>query len=198
MTDTSTNARTADGRRAVRRPGRTAGNERVGEMIRVDHAGEYGAVQIYKGQRAVFAKLPHKARIAGQLRQMEADEQHHLDAFDRLIMERDTRPTALAPVWNIAGFGLGAVTALMGERAAHACTEAVESVIEGHYGEQVEELREMGEDELADTFARFQAEETEHKDLATEEGAKSAFGYPLLSTAIKLGCRVAIRVTEKV
>lgn len=198
MTDAPANERGEDGRRRVRRPGRTGGDARVGEMIRVDHAGEYGAVQIYKGQRAVFAKLPHKARIAGQLRQMEADEQHHLDAFDRLIMERNARPTALAPIWNIAGYGLGAATALLGERAAHACTEAVESVIEGHYGEQVEELRTLGEHELADTFARFQAEETEHKELATEEGAKSAFGYPLLSAAIKLGCRVAIRVTERV
>lgn len=185
-------------RRTVRRPGPAEPEKRIAEMIRVDHAGEYGAVQIYKGQRAVFARLPHKARIASQLRHMEADEQHHLDAFDRLIFERKVRPTALGPVWNVAGFALGAATALMGEKAAHACTEAVESVIEGHYGKQVEELRAQGETELADLFARFQAEEVAHKDLAVEEGAKDAPGYPLLSGLIKTGCRIAIKVTERV
>lgn len=185
-------------RRPVRRPGPRRDARRIAEMIRVDHAGEYGAVQIYKGQRAVFGKLPQKARIAGQLRRMEADEQHHLDAFDQLIMERKVRPTALGPIWNIAGYGLGVATALMGEKAAHACTEAVESVIEGHYDEQVEELRASGERELADTFARFRDEETEHKETAVSEGAQDAFGYPLLKAAITLGCRVAIKVTERV
>ncbi|MEO1039846.1 MAG: demethoxyubiquinone hydroxylase family protein [Pseudomonadota bacterium] len=185
-------------RRSVRRPGRTGGEDRVREMIRVDHAGEYGAVQIYRGQRAVFASLPHKARIAGQLKTMEEDEQHHLDAFDRLIMDRKARPTLLAPAWNIAGFGLGVATALMGEKAAHACTEAVETVIEGHYDDQVKELEAMGEDELAKTFARFRDEETAHKELAVDEGAKDAPGYPVLSALIKAGCRVAIRVSEKV
>lgn len=168
-------------------------------MIRVDHAGEYGAVAIYKGQRAVFERLPGKERIARQLEHMEADEQHHLDTFDRLIAERGVRPTALAPFWNIAGYGLGVVTALMGEKAAHACTEAVESVIEGHYDDQVAVLEAHGDEpELAQTFARFREEETAHKDLAVEEGAHDAPGYPLLSGAIKLGCRIAIKVTSKV
>ena len=185
-------------RRQVKRPGRIDRAGRTGEMIRVDHAGEYGAVQIYKGQLAVFSRLPHKARIASQLRHMEADEQHHLRAFDRLLMERNVRPTALGPIWTLAGFGLGAATALMGEKAAHACTEAVESVIEGHYGDQVVELEAAGETELAETFDRFREEEVAHKDLAAEEGAKDAFAYPLLSGLIKTGCRIAIKVTEKV
>lgn len=185
-------------RRRIRRPGTVNNPSRVEEMIRVDHAGEYGAVQIYRGQLAVFSVLPQKSRIAGQLRHMEADEQHHLTAFDGLLMERNVRPTALGPVWNIAGHALGAVTALMGERAAHACTEAVESVIEGHYADQVEELEVMGEAELAETFDRFREEEVAHKDTAVEEGAKDAFGYPLLSGLIKAGCRIAIKVTERV
>ncbi|MFW6412552.1 MAG: demethoxyubiquinone hydroxylase family protein [Oceanicaulis sp.] len=167
-------------------------------MVRVDHAGEYGAVRIYRGQRAIFAGQPAKARIAGQLQRMEADEQHHLDAFDDHIRSGLARPTLLGPVWDAAGVALGAVTALMGERAAHACTEAVESVIEGHYGRQVEELRLMGETALADQFAQFQAEEVEHKDLAVTEGAKDAFGYPLLSAAITAGCHAAIAVTSRV
>lgn len=185
-------------RRTVRRPGQSRDNRRIEEMIRVDHAGEYGAVAIYKGQQAVFKGKPHKAKIYRQLQHMADDEQAHLDAFDQLIMERKVRPTALGPAWNIAGFGLGAITALMGEKAAHACTEAVESVIEGHYGEQVEELRAMGEDELADQFAKFQEEEVAHKDLAVEEGAKDAVGYPVLSKLIETGCKLAIKVTTRI
>ncbi len=179
-------------------PGDGGKARRVEEMIRVDHAGEYGAVAIYRGQRAVFDKRPSTQRIAAQLAEMEADEQSHLDAFDRLIMERKVRPTALMPFWSVAGYGLGVVTALLGEKAAHACTEAVESVIEGHYDAQVGELQDFGEDQLAEKFAQFRDEETAHKDLAVQEGAKEAAAYPLLSGLIKLGCRVAIKVTEKV
>ncbi|MBO6766064.1 demethoxyubiquinone hydroxylase family protein [Maricaulis sp.] len=179
-------------------PGRRRDRTRIEQMVRVDHAGEYGAVAIYQGQRAVFGQLPHKARIAAQLEEMEADEQHHLDTFDRLIFEHDARPTALAPVWDVAGHALGAVTALMGEKAAHACTEAVETVIERHYAGQVAELKAMGEDELAELFEKFRLEEIEHRDLAVEEGAKEAPGYALLSRAIQAGCKIAIKVSERV
>ncbi|MBR9826537.1 MAG: demethoxyubiquinone hydroxylase family protein [Alphaproteobacteria bacterium] len=179
-------------------PGKRRKEDRIREMIRVDHAGEYGAVAIYRGQRAVFKNLPHKSRIATQLHEMEADEQHHLDAFDDLIREGRSRPTALAPLWQIGGRALGTITALMGERAAHACTEAVETVIEGHYARQVEELRAMGEDELADMFDKFREEEVAHKDLAVEEGARDAAGYPVLSAVIKAGCHTAIRIAEKI
>ncbi len=180
-------------------PGDRRKPARVEEMLRVDHAGEYGAVAIYQGQRAVFDRVYGKQRIASQLAEMEADEQHHLDAFDRLLNERGVRPTALMPLWKAAGYGLGVATALLGEKAAHACTEAVESVIEGHYQDQVDELEGYGDEpELSATFAQFRDEETAHKDLAVEEGAKEAPGYPLLSAAIKLGCRLAIRVSEKV
>ncbi|MFS2317112.1 demethoxyubiquinone hydroxylase family protein [Maricaulis sp. D1M11] len=179
-------------------PGRKRNTARIEQMIRVDHAGEYGAVAIYRGQRAVFGKLPHKARIADQLEEMEADEQHHLDAFDGLIMEHKARPTVLAPIWNIAGQALGAGTALMGEKAAHACTEAVETVIEAHYAGQVEELREMGEDELATLFDKFREEEVAHRDLAVEEGAREAAAYPLLSRFIQTGCKVVIKIAERI
>lgn len=179
-------------------PGKRRNDRRVREMIRVDHAGEYGAVAIYQGQRAVFKNLPHKSRIASQLEEMEADEQHHLDAFDGLIRKGRSRPTALSPYWQIGGRVLGTVTALMGERAAHACTEAVETVIEGHYARQVEELRVMGEDELADMFDAFREEEVAHKDLAVDEGARDAAGYPVLSAVIKAGCHTAIRIAEKI
>ena len=185
-------------RRSVRRPGRVRDPERIEQMVRVDHAGEYGAVRIYRGQRAVFKIQPSKTRITRQLEHMEADEQHHLDAFDEHIRNGLARPTFLGPAWDAAGFMLGAATALIGERAAHACTEAVETVIGGHYDRQVQELRLMGETELADQFAQFQAEEVAHKDLAVDEGAKDALGYPLLSAAITAGCHAAIAVSERI
>lgn len=184
-------------RKTIARPGTRRDDNRVGEMIRVDHAGEYGAVTIYQGQRAVFAGLASKARIANQLKSMEADEQHHLDAFDALLMTHDERPTALMPIWTLAGRALGVTTALMGERAAHACTEAVETVIETHYGDQIAELEDRGEVALAATFSTFRDEEIAHRDLAVHEGAKEAAGYPILSGLIQAGCRAAITLSQK-
>ena len=170
---------------------------RIAEMIRVDHAGEYGAVAIYRGQQAVFGASALTTPMAEQLSEMEAEEQKHLDAFDRLLMEREVRPTAMAPLWNAAGYGLGVVTALMGRRAAHACTEAVESVIEQHYAEQADAV-EHDEPQLAATFREFREDELHHKDVAVEGGAREAPGYRLLSRIIRTGCHAAIRVTEKV
>ena len=172
--------------------------ERRDEMLRVDHAGEYGAVAIYRGQLAVFERQHGKERIIGQLKEMAAEEQNHLDAFDKMLAAGHVRPTVLSPVWSAAGFALGAATALLGEKAAHACTEAVETVIEEHYGDQVTELKAAGEDQLAAKMAKFQEEEVAHKDLATAEGAAEAPGYPLLSAFIRTGCRLAIRISEKI
>lgn len=167
------------------------------QMLRVDHAGEYGAVAIYKGQLAVFERQHGKERIVGQLREMAAQEQDHLDAFDTLLNAGSVRPTVMSPLWNAAGYALGVGTALLGEKAAHACTEAVETVIEEHYGDQVVELREAGDEELAARMAKFQEEEVAHKDLAAAEGAAEAPAYPLLSAFIRTGCRLAIRISEK-
>ncbi|MEQ1781913.1 MAG: demethoxyubiquinone hydroxylase family protein [Hyphomonadaceae bacterium] len=172
--------------------------DRRDEMLRVDHAGEYGAVAIYRGQLAVFERQHGKERIIGQLKGMAAEEQDHLDAFDKMLAAGHVRPTALSPVWNAAGFALGAATALLGEKAAHACTEAVETVIEEHYGDQVTELKAAGESELAAKMAKFQEEEVAHKDLAAAEGAAEAPGYPILSAFIRTGCRLAIRISEKI
>jgi ubiquinone biosynthesis monooxygenase Coq7 len=166
-------------------------------MLRVNHAGEFGAVQIYRGQRAVFDALPHKRTTADLVRDMEAGEASHLETFDRLLAERSVRPTVLAPLWRAAGFTLGAATALMGEKAAMACTEAVEDVIEKHYAAQAVEL-EASEPALADTVRRFREDEIGHKTTAEREGARDAFGYQLLKAAIGAGCRIAIRVSEKI
>ncbi len=176
----------------------TMSRNRREEILRVDHAGEYGAVAIYKGQLAVFERQHGRERIVGQLKEMASQEQEHLDAFDRMLSAGNVRPTAMSPVWNAAGFALGVGTALLGEKAAHACTEAVETVIEEHYGDQVVELREADDAELAETMAKFQQEEISHKELAASEGAAEAPAYPLLSAIIRTGCRLAIRISEKV
>ena len=170
---------------------------RLAEMLRVDHAGEYGAVAIYRGQRAVFDRLPHKTQIAAEIAEMEAGEEEHLKTFDRLLAERGVRPTLLAPLWNAAGFGLGAATALMGEKAAMAATAAVEDVIEKHYGEQADALS-ADEPEIAATVRQFREDELGHKATAEQAGAADAPGFEALSAVIRAGCRAAIRIAEKV
>lgn len=187
-------------RRTPPRPGRAeraATPDDVAAMIRVDHAGEYGAVRIYQGQLAVLGASRATARSADLIRHMAAQEDVHLETFDRLIAERGVRPTALAPVWDAAGFALGAVTALMGEKAAMACTEAVEEVIDDHYAQQQDRLK--GRDaELEDVVARFREEEIQHRDTARAEGAKEAPAYPVLTGIVKAGCRLAIKLSEKI
>jgi 3-demethoxyubiquinol 3-hydroxylase len=178
-------------------PGEDVRERRLAEMLRVDHAGEYGAVQIYRGQRAVFDRIEGKAHAARVIADMEAGEQEHLKTFDRMIAERGVRPTAMAPLWRVMGFGLGAATALMGERAAHACTEAVEDVIEEHYGRQSQALAGV-DAELKHVVDKFREDEIAHKDTAIEQGAHDAFGYSVLSAVIKAGCRAAIRISEKI
>lgn len=178
-------------------PGANAAARRLEEMIRVDHAGEFGAVQIYRGQRAVFERVSGMSDAADLIADMEAGEAEHLATFDRLLAERRVRPTLMAPVWRLAGFGLGAATALMGEKAAHACTAAVEEVIEEHYAKQSEALGES-DPELKRTIEKFRADEMAHRDTAIDHGAREAPGYPVLSAVIKFGCRAAIRISEKI
>ena len=174
-------------------PGDATPEERVARMIRVDHAGEYGAARIYTGQLAILGR-GEKGDI---LRHMKAQEQVHLDTFAGLIAKRRVRPTALLPLWHLAGYALGAATAALGTRAAMACTVAVEEAIDEHYAEQAASL---GEDEapLRDTIERFRAEELEHRDIGLEHEAELAPAYRLMSAVIKAGCKVAIAVSERV
>lgn len=180
-------------------PGRSIGKT-IEEIVRVDHAGEYGAVRIYSGQLAIFKYLPGKQETVESLTRMAKEEEVHLARFNDLINERGVRPTAFAPIWHVAGFALGAATALLGEKAAHACTEAVETVIDEHYKSQIAKLEAMNADEkdLIDTIERFRLEEVQHRDEAIEKGAKEAPAYPLLSGLIGAGCRLAIALSEKV
>jgi ubiquinone biosynthesis monooxygenase Coq7 len=163
-------------------------------MLRVDQAGEYGATRIYAGQLAVLRRNCPEAKLIAR---MAAQEERHLKRFDALVAERGVRPTALQPLWNVAGFALGAVTALMSEKAALACTDAVETEIDRHYRSQ---LAELGDDdpEFAADIEEFRAEELEHRDTARAAGAASTPGYPLFTAAIRAGCRVAIELSKRI
>ncbi len=180
---------TAEGRL----PGDPTARQYVERVIRVDHAGEYGAKRIYQGQLAVLRGTKWEPII----RHMQAQEQVHLDTFSKLIAQRRVRPTALLPVWHVAGFALGAATAMLGPRAAMACTVAVEEAIDEHY--QAQEAA-LGDDEAAlrGKVEKFRAEELEHRDTGLAHEAELTPGYRLLSAAIKAGCKVAIKVSERV
>ena len=163
-------------------------------MLRVDQAGEYGATRIYAGQLAVLRPNCPEAKLISR---MAAQEQRHLERFDELVSQRRVRPTVLQPLWNVAGFALGAVTGLISEKAALACTDAIETEIDRHYSRQLDDL---GDDdpELASDIAEFRAEEIEHRDTAREAGATMAAGYPILTAAIRAGCKVAIELSKRI
>ena len=163
-------------------------------MLRVNQAGEYGATRIYAGQLAVLRPNCPEAKLIAR---MAAQEDRHLARFDRLMADRRVRPTVLQPLWNVAGFALGAATALMSEKAALACTDAVETVIDKHYGQQLDQIGDE-DPELAADIAEFRAEELEHRDTARDAGAVNAVGYPLLTAAIRAGCRVAIGLSKRI
>lgn len=176
------------------RPHPLAKDKMIDRLLRVDQAGEYGAVRIYQGQLAVLGK--HHP-LQPTIQHMKEQEDVHLDRFNTLIRERGARPTLLTPLWHVAGFALGAGTALLGEKAAMVCTEAVETVIDEHYANQIAHLDEE-EAPLAAELEKFRQEELEHKDTAIELGAQEAPGYALLSGLIRLGCRTVIKVAERV
>lgn len=174
-------------------PGSLTPRQDLERMIRVDHAGEYAASRIYAGQLAVLGR----GAEGDILRHMKAQEQVHLDKFSELVVKRRVRPTAMLPLWSVASFALGAITAAMGEKAAMACTVAVEETIDAHYAAQSARL---GDDEapLRDIIEIFRAEELEHRDIGLDHGAEQAFGYRLLTRVIKVGCKAAIEISERV
>ncbi len=166
--------------------------EKLERIIRVDHAGEFGAKRIYEGQLSVL-----KGEAKSTVQHMKEQELVHLSYFENELANRKIRPTALQPIWNIAGFALGAATAMLGEKAAYACTVAVEEVIEQHYQKQLDELGEE-EPELKSAIEKFKAEETEHKDISLGKEAEQAPGYEVLSTLIKAGSKAAIWLSTRV
>lgn len=178
-------------------PGARSERRRRNAMVRVDHAGEFGAVRIYEGQLAVLRGRPGMDQTVAEIEHMASQEDTHLETFDRLVNERGVRPTVLAPFWHVAGFALGAATALMGPKAAMACTAAVETEIDNHYAAQLSELDDK-DPELKGFVEKFREEEIEHRDHALASGAEETIAYPLLSRAIRFGCRAAIRLSEKI
>ena len=171
----------------------TTSRRDIERFLRVDHAGERAAQQIYKGQLAVLAN--HE--MADEIRHMMDQEVEHLETFDHLLNVRKVRPSLLDPLWGAAGFTLGVVTAAMGPKAAMACTIAVEEVIGEHYQKQADIL---GEDEryLHAIVERFRDEELEHRDIAVEHDGRQAPAYGLIKAIIQTGCRAAIKVAEKI
>lgn len=163
-------------------------------MLRVDQAGEYGATRIYAGQLAVMGTRTPAARAIAA---MAVQEERHRKTFDAMIARRGVRPTLLQPIWNVAGYGLGMATALIGPEAAMACTAAIETEIDIHYGEQLDELGDS-DPELSDAITDFRADEVEHKATAMAAGAERAPAYPLMTAAIRLGCRVAIAASKRI
>ncbi len=169
-------------------------DESTDSMIRVNQAGEYGAKQIYAGQLAIMGNRTPAAR---SIAHMAEQEERHLQFFNDMIKERGVRPTLLQPFWEKAGFALGAVTAAIGPEAAMACTVAVETEIDNHYQEQLEQLGDS-DPALSEKIEEFRQEELEHKETALSEGAEQAPAYPLMSAAIRLGCKVAIGLSKRI
>lgn len=174
-------------------PGDPPPEAEIDRMLRVDHAGEYGAVRIYEGQLAVLGR----GRARDTVRRMTEQEQRHLAAFDELMCAHRARPTVLSPLWHVAGYALGALTALLGEHAAMACTVAVEEVIDEHYAGQAERLGNAYP-ALSETILEFRRDELAHRDTALAHGAEAAPGYDLLSAVIKTGSRLAIWLSERI
>lgn len=175
-----------------RLPGDPSRDEMLKRILRVDHAGEHGAVRIYEGQLAVLGDKPAGTVI----RRMAEQEQKHLDTFDRLLPAHKVRPTVLSPLWHVAGFALGAATALLGERAAMACTVAVEEVIDEHYAAQSAQLG-AEEPALKKVIDEFRRDEIVHRDEGLAHGAEDAPGYELLRATIKTGSRLAIWLSTR-
>lgn len=168
--------------------------EKTDSMIRVDQAGEFGAKRIYEGQLAVMKSRGSKH--TEQVQHMYEQELEHYNQFNRLINERQVRPTIFSPLWHVAGFALGAATAAMGDEAAMACTVAVEELIDQHYLDQLEELKDK-DPELSTLIEKFRQEELEHRDIGYEHDAEQAPFYGLLKQAIQGGSKLAIWLSKR-
>lgn len=175
-------------------PGDLKKTQLIDQMIRVNHAGEYGAKRIYNGQLSILKSKEDQEL----LKHMAAQEEVHLDYFTQKIKERKVRPSFLLPVWHALGFALGSVTASLGKNAAMVCTEAVEEVIDEHYQEQIHQLNGLQQEpELAENIEKFRQEELEHHDKAISEMNDLNLGHKVLYQAIKIGCKISINLAKK-
>ncbi|RZF38894.1 hypothetical protein LSTR_LSTR012166 [Laodelphax striatellus] len=178
------------------RRGLSQSSKEISSMIRVNHAGELGADRIYAGQMAVLGSTP----VGPKIQEMWDQEKAHKAKFEELISKYRVRPTVMVPLWNVAGFVLGAGTAMLGSKAAMACTVAVESVIVEHYNDQLRVLMDDPDKnkELLQVIQKFRDDEQEHHDTGLDHGAEQAPFYRALTQVIKLGCKAAITVSKQI
>ena len=167
------------------------------EIIRVDHAGERGAIKIYEGQLLALKTIKQDESLKDKIEQMKEQEKEHLEYFEKEIQKRKIKPTYLLPLWDIMGVTLGFGTALLGKKAAMLCTASVEEVIEDHYQNQ---LKKLGNDEmeLKAKIEKFKSDEVDHKNMAYEAGATNKGMYSIMDKVIRVGSRIAITVSEKI
>jgi len=167
------------------------------EIIRVDHAGERGAIKIYEGQLLALKTIKEDSALRDKIEEMKEHEKEHLEYFEKEIQKRKIKPTYLLPLWDIMGVTLGFGTAMLGKRAAMLCTASVEEVIENHYQNQ---LKKLGEDEidLKTKIEKFKGDEINHKNIAYESGATNKGFYSIMDKVIKTGSRIAITISEKI
>ena len=167
------------------------------EIIRVDHAGERGAIKIYEGQLLALKTIKQDEVLKKKIEEMKEQEKEHLEYFEKEIQKRKIKPTYLLPLWDLVGVGLGFGTALLGEKAAMLCTASVEEVIEDHYQNQ---LKQLGPDEkdLKAKIEKFKEDEINHKNIAYESGATNKGIYSVMDKVIRTGSRIAITISEKI
>ena len=169
---------------------------KIEEFIRVDHAGERGAVKIYEGQLLALNTLVKDEKLKKIIEDMKVHEKEHCEFFEKEIKKRDIKPTKLLPLWDLLGLGLGFGSTILGKKAAMLCTASVEEVIDDHYKSQIDQL---GTDEkvLKNNIIKFREDELHHKDIAYNEGATKQGFYSILDKAIKTGSKLAIKISEK-
>ena len=167
------------------------------EIIRVDHAGERGAIKIYEGQLLALSTFKKNEKLKKMIEGMKEHEKEHFEYFDKEIQKRNIKPTLFLPIWDLLGVTLGFGTTMLGEKAAMLCTASVEEVIDGHYKDQTYKLRE-DEEELKMKIMKFRQDELDHKDIAYESGATKKGLYSVLDKVIKTSSRIAIAISEKI
>ena len=171
--------------------------KKVEEFIRVDHAGERGAIKIYEGQLLALNTIVKDHKLKKKIEEMQIHEREHCDYFEKEIKRRNIKPTKFLPLWDLLGVGLGFGSTLIGKKAAMLCTASVEEVIDKHYQNQINQLEE-DEKELKNKIIKFRDDEIHHKDIAYEEGATKKGFYSIMDKIIKTGSRIAISISEKI
>ena len=172
-------------------------NKRVQEFIRVDHAGERGAVKIYEGQLLALNTIVKNESLKKTIEDMKEHEIEHCQFFEKEIKKRNIEPTKFLPLWDLLGVGLGFGSTLLGKKAAMLCTASVEEVIDKHYLDQINQLGPE-EEELKKKITKFRQDELDHKDIAYEEGATKKGFYSVMDRIIKTGSKLAINISEKI